>query len=411
MLDEYRVLDLTDEKGLLCGRVLADLGADVIKVEPPHGCSARKIGPFYKDIPHPERSLYWFAYNLNKRGITLNLECVDGRELFRRLIETADVIIESFPPSYMKNLGLGYYDLRRIRSDIIMTSITPFGQEGPYCNFQAADLVCWSMGGFAYTTGYQDRPPVQISFPQAYLAGALEAAVGAVTALYYREVFGEGQHLDVSIQAAVAKNLMNAPLFWQVMGVNIARAGPNRVGLSVSGGQRIIWKCKDGEVSFSFFGGRAGARTNRSLVEYMDEKGAAPEFLKEMDWEGFDLTTATQEVIGLLGQSTHDFFMRHTKKELFQEAIERRMTLYPVQTVSDIMSDPQLVERGCWEEVEHPELGARLLYNGLPFLSSEKLQSGKMRAPLIGEDNEEIYLEELGLSREDLTRLAELGAV
>lgn len=411
MLDEYRVLDLTDEKGLFCGKILADLGADVIKVEPPHGCSARKIGPFYKDIPHPEKSLFWFAYNFNKRGITLNLECVDGRELFKRLIETADVVIESFPPCYMKNLGLGYDDLRRVKSDIIMTSITPFGQEGPYCNFQASDLICWSMGGFAYTTGYPDRPPVQISFPQAYLAGALEAAVGSVTALYCREVFGEGQHLDVSIQAAVAKNLMNAPLFWQVMGLNIARGGPYRMGLSLSAGQRVIWKCKDGEVAFSFFGGRAGARTNRSLVECMDEEGAAPDFMKNMDWEHFDLTTASQEMISSLGRSTNEFFLRHTKKELFEEAVNRKMTLYPVQTVRDIMSDRQLQERDFWEETEHPELGDQMAYPGLPFFASETLPSHRMCAPLIGEHNEEIYSMELQLSKEELTRVKELGAV
>jgi len=172
LLSAYRVLDLTDEKGLFCAKVLADLGADVIKIEPPGGCTARRIGPFHKDIPHPEKSLFWSAYNVNKRGITLNLECEDGREIFRKLVATADVVIESFPPVYMKDLGLGYDNLCQIKSDIVFTSITPFGQDGPYCNFQVSDLTCWSMGGFAYITGDADRPPVQIGFPQAYLNGA-----------------------------------------------------------------------------------------------------------------------------------------------------------------------------------------------------------------------------------------------
>ncbi len=135
-------------------------------------------------------------------------------------------MIESFAPGYVKGLGLGYDDLCRIKSDIILTSITPFGQDGPYRDFQSSDLVCWSMGGFAYLTGDPDRPPVQVSFPQAYLTGANEASVATMVALYYREICGEGQHVDVSIQASVAKNMMNAPLFWEEGGVNIGRAQP-----------------------------------------------------------------------------------------------------------------------------------------------------------------------------------------
>ena len=137
MLSPYRVLDLTDEKGFLTSKILADLGADVIKVEKPGGDPSRNIGPFYHDIPDQEKSLYWFAYNTNKRGITLNLECEDGREIFSRLVATVDVLIESSPPGCMKDLGLGYDALCQIKSDIILTSITPFGQEGPYCNFQS----------------------------------------------------------------------------------------------------------------------------------------------------------------------------------------------------------------------------------------------------------------------------------
>jgi len=132
MLSPYRVLDLTDEKGFLCGKILGDLGADVIKIERPGGDLARKIGPFYRDVPDPEKSLYWFAYNNNKRGITLNIEAADGCELFKRLVKTADIVIESFAPGYMDDLGLGYSTLSQITDGkTVMTSITPFGQKGP----------------------------------------------------------------------------------------------------------------------------------------------------------------------------------------------------------------------------------------------------------------------------------------
>lgn len=411
LLSPYRVLDLTEEKGLFCAKVLADLGADVIKVEPPGGCAAREIGPFYNDIPHPEKSLFWFAYNANKRGITLNIECKDGREILKRLVATADIVIESFAPGYMKDLGLGYDDLCRIKSDIILTSITPFGQNGPYKNFQASDLVCWSMGGFAYLTGDRDRPPVQISFPQAYLTGANEASVATMVALYYREISGEGQHVDVSIQASVAKNMMNAPLFWEEGGVNIGRAGPFRIGLSLTTGQRVIWRCKDGEVSFFFWGGKAGARVNRSLVEYMDEDGIAPDSMKEMEWETFDMATATEELFNDFSRHVGRFFLSYTKKDLFEKGVRKKMTVYPVQNAADIATDPHLKERGFWEGLEHPELKGQVLYPNLPFILSEELRKGERRAPLIGEHNEEIYRGELEIPREEMVKLKELGAI
>jgi len=411
LLSPYRVLDLTDEKGLFCAKVLADLGADVIKVEPPGGSSARTIGPFYHDIPHPEKSLFWFAYNANKRGITLNIACEDGREVLKKLVARADIVIESFAPGYMEGLGLGYDDLCRIKPDIILTSITPFGQDGPYRDFQSSDLVCWSMGGFAYLTGDPDRPPVQVSFPQAYLTGANEASVATMVALYYREICGEGQHVDVSIQASVAKNMMNAPLFWEEGGVNIGRAGPFRVGLSLATGQRVIWKCKDGEVSFFFWGGKAGARINRALVEYMDEDGIAPKSMKEMRWDTFDMATATEELFNDFSRHVGKFFLSHTKKDLFEKGIKKMMTVYPVQDATDIAADPHLKERGFWEGLGHPELEGQVLYPNLPFILSEELGKGKTRAPLIGEHNEEIYRGELGISSEEMVTLKELGAI
>ncbi|HEY6018409.1 MAG TPA: CoA transferase, partial [Candidatus Paceibacterota bacterium] len=151
MLRPYRVLDLADEKGLFCGKILGDLGADVIKVEPPGGDSARWIGPFYRDEPHAEKSLFWFAYCANKRGVTLNIEVMDGREIFRSLLKSSDIVVESFAPGYMDELGLGYNALEKVKPGIIMISISPFGQTGPYRDFEAADIVSWAMGGYMYS--------------------------------------------------------------------------------------------------------------------------------------------------------------------------------------------------------------------------------------------------------------------
>ncbi len=175
LLGPFRVLDLTDDRGYLCGRMLGDMGADIIKIEPPQGDPGRSIGPFYQDIPHPEKSLYWYAYNLNKRGITINLETADGRELFQRLAAGADFIIESYSPGYLQELGLGYNTLSRNNPRLIMTSISMCGQTGPRSDLRPSDLVASALGGGMFVTGDSDRSPVHISIPQAFLQGGEEA--------------------------------------------------------------------------------------------------------------------------------------------------------------------------------------------------------------------------------------------
>jgi len=151
MLSPYRVLDLTDEKGLLCGKLLGDLGADVIKIERPGGDPARNLGPFYHGEADPEKSLFWFAFNTSKRGITLDIETTDGQEIFKRLVKGSDFVIESFPPGYMDQPGLGYSVLEKVNPRVIMVSITPFGPTGPYKDYKAPDIVAWAMGAQMYT--------------------------------------------------------------------------------------------------------------------------------------------------------------------------------------------------------------------------------------------------------------------
>ena len=204
-LSGYRALDLADERGCFCGKILGDFGVDVIKIERPGGDLARNIGPFYHNIPHPEKSLYWFAFNTSKRGITLDIETSTGGEIFLRLVKGAYFVIESYRPRHMQGLGLGYEVLSQINPRIIMTSITPFGQTGPYRDYQATDLILMALSGLMFTTGDPDRPPLRISVPQAYLHGGVNAAVGTLIAHYYRELTGEGQLVDVSIEQSPQK--------------------------------------------------------------------------------------------------------------------------------------------------------------------------------------------------------------
>ena len=410
-LEGYRGLDLTDEKGLLCGRILGDLGADIIKIEPPRGAPSRRIGPFYNDIPDPEKSLDWFAFNANKRGITLNLECADGRDIFRRLVKTADIVIETFPPGYLKSLGIGYEELTRLNPGLVMTSITPFGQSGPYSHFRASDLTAWCMGGMAYVSGDPDRAPVRVSFPQSYVHAGANGATGTLLALYHRELTGEGQWIDLSIQEAVKRTVLNACQFWELNQIILTRAGPFRIGLSTTANQRLIWRCKDGHVNFSLIAGLAGVRTNTALTQWMNSEGMGDDCLNSMDWEQFDMANTTQEHFDSFERAISRFFKSHTVEELYQGAIERRIMLYPVCTTRELWEDHQLRARDFWEDVYHPELGQTLTYPGSPFLLSGERPKLRRRAPLIGEHNKDIYCGELGLSEEELVILAQAGAI
>ncbi len=248
MLDQYRVLDLTDEKGLFCGKLLADLGADVIQVEPPAGNPARTLPPFLGDEPGVDRSLYWLAYGAGKRSITLGLRMDAGRALFRRLCGTADFVVESFPADYLATLGLGYETLREANPRLIMASITPFGQTGPYQDYKGSDLIASAMGGMVYCTGDPDRAPLRISVDQAYCQSGLHAAIGMLIALNERAASGQGQHVDVSMQASMTRTLHTQLPYWEYSRHVVQRAGPFRFRGGAA--TREVWPCQDGFVAW-----------------------------------------------------------------------------------------------------------------------------------------------------------------
>jgi len=411
MLKGCRALDLTDQNGYLCGKILADLGADVIKVERPGGDPGRNTGPFWHDDPDPERSLYWFAYNTNKRGITLNIESVDGRNVFRDLVKTADFVIEAFPPGYLDGLGLGYAALCEIKKGIILTSITPFGQTGPYSGYKASDIVVTGMAGILYQNGQPDRPPVNMSLPQACLLAGGDAAVGTMIAYYHREQTGEGQHVDVSMQQSAAWFQANAVPMFELAQTILRRAGAARSGTSRDdAGQRQMWECRDGYVFFVVIGGRQGAKSLSGLVQWMDSEGKATDFLRGIDWDTFDMWKTTREVITQINGPVAEFFKLHTKAELLAGATKRRISICPLSTMQDLVTDPNLQERRFWTEIAHSELNVRLPYPGQFIRSSVTSLATKTRAPLIGEHNAEVYAG-IGLSKEQLVALRQSGAI
>jgi crotonobetainyl-CoA:carnitine CoA-transferase CaiB-like acyl-CoA transferase len=411
----YRALDLTDEKGMLCGKMLADLGADVIKLEPPGGDPARRIGPFAADLPTPERSLFWWAFNANKRGITLDLATPQGRELLLRLVRTAHFVIESFTPGELAQLGLGYPTLARENPRVILTSITPFGQTGPYASYRATDLVVMAMGGSMFLTGDPDRPPVRIGYPQAFLHAAAEAAVGTLVAHYHRELTGEGQQVDVSAQAAVVWTLMNETAFPPLHTVHLERHGTH---VSISGLRRqMVFPCQDGYISYLMAGGAMGGPSFHALVTWMAEEGMAPDFMRDKDWQAWDFAELaadrerSQQELDAIAGAMSRFFRRFSKAELYEQALQRRLLLAPVADMHDIVGNAQLAAREFFVPMEQPELGQPVLHAGPSAkLSTTPIQLYR-RAPRIGEHNTAIYLGELGLTPEDLGTYARLGVV
>jgi crotonobetainyl-CoA:carnitine CoA-transferase CaiB-like acyl-CoA transferase len=412
ILAPYRVLDLSDEKGFLCGKILGDLGADVIKIERPGGDPARRIGPFYKNEPDPEKSLYWFAYNNNKRSITLDIESADGGEIFVELTKTADIVIESFAPGRMDKLGLGYSELKRTKKKIIMTSITPFGQyPGPYTHYKASDIGVTALSGAMYLLGDPDRPPVRITLPVSYMWTGSYAALGTLMALFHSQMTGEGQHVDVSSQASVAWSADTYPFAWEASGTIGKRVGNAIAMRSIKGAvMRATYPCKDGYICWLIYGARAGAVTNREMTKWMDGKGMATDWLRKQEWEKFDPAPATQKDFNQIMDPVAAFLKGLTKREFLDEAVKRRIMGYPVSTAKDIIENPQLAAREVWQEIEHPELNDTLTYPG-PWVKLSKSSIGiRRRAPLIGEHNEEIY-KELGLTKQDILALKQANVI
>jgi crotonobetainyl-CoA:carnitine CoA-transferase CaiB-like acyl-CoA transferase len=414
MLAGFRVLDLTTGGALLCGRLLADLGADVIAVEPPGGNASRYRAPYVRGRRGPEDSLYWFAYGANKRSVTLDLHSEWGRDSFRQLVQTADVVLESFPPGYLYDLGIDYEALAQDHPQLIMTSITPFGQTGPRRHYRATDLIMMSLGGSVYLIGEPGREPLCIGVPQAELHAGVEAGVATLLALHDRQRRGMGQHIDVAVQACVAWTLMNAAHFSALGQPTRQRFGTWRE--SLPGKRRMIFPCRDGYVSAVFFGGPLGAQACRRLVQWMTELDMAPAFMLEMDWESWDdvwlaeLGDDGRQEIEQVEHAIAAFLAPFSMRELYEQALKRRLMLAPVAHAQMIDEDPQLAARAYFVWHHHAGLGKDLPLPG-PFAKSRTAPLGVHRpAPRLGEHNHEIWVGELGLAFERVQVYAEVAA-
>ena len=409
LLSGFRALDLTDEKGFVCGKILASMGVDTIKVEKPGGDPARNLPPFYQHTPDPEKSLYWLVYNTDKRGITLNLETNRGQELFKKLVKRSDFVLESFTPGYLDDLGLGYEALSGVNPRIIMTSITPFGQKGPYSRYKGGELVASAMSGVLLSNGYEDRAPVKEALNANYFHANAAAALGTTMAHYHREATGEGQQVDVSAQEVGASRNTNNIIAYQFDRRFLMRSGQSRrLGINA---HRWIWPVRDGHVFWSMMPGKVGAPANRALSQWMDDDRMENPLNEVKDWERLDREGLNQEKRKLWERAIGLFFENHTKKEAADEGTRRGINACVANDPADVVGHPQLKERDYWVEFGHPELGNRLRYPKYFFLCDETENYVRLAAPLIGEHNREIYGKELGLSDAEIAYLTDTNVM
>ncbi len=422
-LDDIRVLDLAGEPGAYCGKLLADTGADVIKVEPPGGDPARRIGPFFHDEVDPEKSLYFFAANTSKRSITLDVGQADGRALLKRLVRKADVLIETYPPGYLDDLGLGYGVLSRTNPGLIHCSITGFGLWGPRAHYQSSDLVAIAMSGMMYLAGYPDRAPERPYGNQAYYCASIQAANGILTALLHRDGGGEGQMVEVSLQEALSLNQETAMQYWDIRKELRRRIGGEHRMPGIG-----TYQCQDGYV-FLMIGVPGFGQPLSTLIQWMAEEEVAEDLLSD-EWKEL-FGKIDLRLVGQMYQGQADpaliaewrprfehvdgivsrFVGERSKRELYEEGQKRGLLVAPVNNPRDIVESPQLNHRRWFAEVQHPELDGAITYPGPPYRLGETPWRIARRPPLIGEHNREVYIDELGLSAEQLAALSAAGAV
>ena len=394
-LSRFRVLDLAGPPGLHCTKLLADMGADVIKVEPPGGEASRRIAPFKDDIPDPETGLYHLHFNSNKRAVTLDIESADGREIFLRLARQADVVIETFSPADSDRLGLRYEALSAVNAKLVVASITPFGRSGPWRDYQADDLASIALGNLLYIAGEQGKPPIQPAGELAYGMAGTYTAVAIAVALYHRVSSGRGQQIDTSVHECAAHIAGYAIPHYSASGVKPKRA--KRDGQEAD--LYDPFAVKDGYVRFFIV-----AREQwRRLVDWMGRPPAisGPEFEK---------TVYRRQHPAIVQAAMAEFCRGFTKQEMYEEGQKRRISVTPINTAGEFVECSQTKARELFVELDHPVAGKYQQFAGAPRLT-ECPGAIHRPAPLLGEHNQGIYGGELGMSADDLGALRAAGVI
>jgi CoA:oxalate CoA-transferase len=394
LLNGFRVLDMgSGISAPWCAKILADYGAEVIKVETPgSGDLARRMGPFAGDDPNPEKSLTFLYLNTNKKGVTLDPSGVSGRKLLHRLVADADVLVENYPPSVSKELGLDYASLSAVNPGLVVTSIAPFGQTGPYHDYQATDIVTYALSGLMYHSGDSDQPPLRNVLDQSFYVAGANGAAATQIALFARLSSGEGQHVDVSAAECLGAHLVQPLPYYNYMGAVKGRRPVRGAGFEE------LMPARDGYVAPSVQGSRPWEVIANliGLEELLDEKFST----------GAGRVAHGEELKELLTKGLAQW----DRMPLFLASGEARLVFGMAQDAGDLVNCPHLEARDFFVEVDHPVVG-QAKYPGMAVRLPGEPLTESQSAPLLGQHNSEIFVQELGYSAEDLVSLRQLGVI
>ena len=403
-LEGIRVIEVASLYTQYGGKMLAELGAEVILVEPPRGSVNRAVPPFIDQQPGLDNSLAYNYFNTSKQGITLDLSNPKGRDLFLRLAGKADLVLEGEKPGVMKGWGCGYEALSRIHPAIVMTSITGFGQTGPWAHYEAEDLVALATGGFLYLGGFPDAPPVGAYGNQAYLGAAMYGAVASLLALTNGEATGQGEYIDVSMQESMVMALENAVQFYDLEGkIKKRHAGEQRWA------GPAVFECKDGYIYMMASGIGANKFWPLTLQWLIDEKMPGVERLMGEEWHREEYVI-TSEAKQIFAEIFSPWVKTQKKRYLFEAGQRRHIPMAAINSVADLLSSPQLAYRNFFIDMPHPATGRTLRMPGPPYQLSGTPWRSQGPAPRLGQHNAGIY-GGIGITADELATLADEGVV
>ncbi len=394
-LEGLRVLDLSHwVAGPYSTRLMATQGAEVVKVERPDGGDpARRVGPYPDDVPDLNSGALHLYLNSSKKSVTLDIATVTGRKILRELVEWAEVVVENFHPRVMASLGLDYESLRGQKSSVVMTSISNFGQTGPYRNYEAKEINLYAAGGLMYITGDPEKEPLQMAARLAQYGAGQNAFAGTLSALWHRDSTGEGQQVDVAISEYLATILENALSMYSYAGANFQRTGNRGYGRAAWG----PYPCRNGYVGVI-------AGPDHKWPEMAELMG-----IPELGDPKFDDRAGRGENADELDSLMLPWLMAHDKRDIFEQAQNRGLAFSYVATPEDILGWEHLESRDFFVEVEHLDMGT-LQHPSGPFKTDEMTWRLEP-APSLGEHNRDVVCDLLGYSAGDLVRLRGMGVI
>jgi crotonobetainyl-CoA:carnitine CoA-transferase CaiB-like acyl-CoA transferase len=386
-LADLRVLDLSDGVGgAFCTSLFAGYGAGVIVLEPPSGHPLRRNGPFADDRPHCETGALWLYLGAGKRSATLDITTKTGQRLFRRMVEDANVIVESFSPGRMQELGLGYETLTNIKRRIVLVSVTPFGQTGPRAGWSATNLTSFASGGQMSLTGDPDREPLVPAGHQAEYQAGFQAFAAAAAAAFNADALEVPEHIDISAQECMASALELYLPWWAYLQRDISKRRGNVLSAVVG-----LFPAKDRYI---------GIHTMPRNWPWLAKAMGRPDLLDDVR---FKEAHSRLQNNGELEAIVYEWAGRQDAKKVYQTAGAARAPIGYAHTVADVLDSDQLRARDFFQTVYHPIAGEHT-QPGPPFRMSD-VEWRPGRAPLLGEHNEELYCDEIGLSHSELARL------